>query len=528
MPQEKTVTKPITTFDPKRAFTILNGPGLDTAQTTPAPPNPLQQQSVQFPEFDPETSGLTAEDQSWLGSIKNFGVNYWNTVNPYPMLKSIYEAAPFTPMVASEGDPTGVKGKIAAQKRLVEGILGPSWEQLQKGKKAYDEGRYTEAVGHTLGAIPLIGPTAAHAGEQFAEGDFSGGLGTTAGILTPFAMRPALRGSGTVVRKAGEALADRGATALERSADARMADVLAPKSGSNKVRLGNAAAEVAPTVVRDPRLNVSTRAELQAGIGEILDEARGKVEEVFVDAAAQNKFLKTTPIVKRLQDRLRELTIEGKDGAVVKPASRQAEMDALTQAIEEVRGLGNDVSPYELHKLTQSWRDAGKPASLPSVAADATKQSSTAARGYLTAVESVEQYMGQRVKGLAKPLAQQQLWQKAADVMEAAEEASRSRTGAVRKAVESGVGAWMGHHMTGTHIGATVGAMILPLLDSAATGGITSQIGVARFLAKAADHLKKGDIAKFGNSMEQAFTTAGKPITQEMKDSWSRARRLLQ
>jgi hypothetical protein len=43
----------------------------------------------------------------------------------------------------------------------------------------------SRAVGHTLaGVVPIVGPAAAHAGEQIAEGDIRGGLGSAAGLLT--------------------------------------------------------------------------------------------------------------------------------------------------------------------------------------------------------------------------------------------------------------------------------------------------------------------------------------------------------
>src|SRR5262249_47504445 len=50
-------------------------------------------------------------------------------------------------------------------------------------------GRYVEAAGRALaGALPLLGPAAANAGETIASGDIAGGLGKTAGLLAPAAI----------------------------------------------------------------------------------------------------------------------------------------------------------------------------------------------------------------------------------------------------------------------------------------------------------------------------------------------------
>ncbi len=49
-------------------------------------------------------------------------------------------------------------------------------------------GALSETLGHTAATLlPVIGPAAANAGEQFAEGDIAGGFGAAAGLLTPAA-----------------------------------------------------------------------------------------------------------------------------------------------------------------------------------------------------------------------------------------------------------------------------------------------------------------------------------------------------
>lgn len=56
-------------------------------------------------------------------------------------------------------------------------------------EKAQDAPSLSEKVGHyAAGALPFVGPAAAHAGESFAQGDFAHGAGQTAGLLLPFGL----------------------------------------------------------------------------------------------------------------------------------------------------------------------------------------------------------------------------------------------------------------------------------------------------------------------------------------------------
>ncbi len=75
-------------------------------------------------------------------------------------------------------DPNSVGGKAAM------GIVQGHIDQAKKAKDALDQGRYSEAIGHSLATIlPLVGPAAAHAGERIGEGDVAGGLGEATGLV---------------------------------------------------------------------------------------------------------------------------------------------------------------------------------------------------------------------------------------------------------------------------------------------------------------------------------------------------------
>lgn len=70
-------------------------------------------------------------------------------------------------------------------------------EQFGKAGEAWQRGGVggvTEAAGHALaGALPLLGPAAAKAGEDIGQGNIAYGLGQAAGLLTPFAAAEAVR-----------------------------------------------------------------------------------------------------------------------------------------------------------------------------------------------------------------------------------------------------------------------------------------------------------------------------------------------
>ncbi len=161
-------------------------------------------------------------DHPFLQSAVEFAKNAGSMVNPYPLLKSLYENT--TPAELSDqltksvadfragnysdaaSHAIGAVPVLGAGFRIGQGIGDAHVEQFKKAKSAFDEAktafkegryldaesRYSEAVGHTLaGVTPLVGPAAAGAGEALAAGDTAKGLGQASGLVLP---APALRG----------------------------------------------------------------------------------------------------------------------------------------------------------------------------------------------------------------------------------------------------------------------------------------------------------------------------------------------
>lgn len=88
-------------------------------------------------------------------------------VNPITMATGLWESIKDQPAVT----------------RTLENIWDASVDQFGKAKEAYQQGRYSEAVGHGLAVAPVLGPAAAAAGEQFGRGDIAGGLGSAVGLI---------------------------------------------------------------------------------------------------------------------------------------------------------------------------------------------------------------------------------------------------------------------------------------------------------------------------------------------------------
>lgn len=119
-------------------------------------------------------------ESSWLDSAKNFVTGFAHSVDPRPALKLLYDVAQASPMGGN--DSSALMGDL-------KGLGQSQIEQFKKGKAAYDAGRISEAVGHTIaGALPLVGPAAAEAGERIGSGDVAGGLGAAAGLVAPMAI----------------------------------------------------------------------------------------------------------------------------------------------------------------------------------------------------------------------------------------------------------------------------------------------------------------------------------------------------
>jgi hypothetical protein len=144
----------------------------------------------------------TAEKPSWLDLAKETMKGAAAGLNPLPLLKQMYGAASTHYDAAEKAAKDGRLWDVLKQtgaaafappETLVTGAAQTHWNELKQAKQAYDDGRVSEAVGHTVAAaIPFLGPMAAKAGEQIGSGDprtMARGVGTGMAALTPSALK---------------------------------------------------------------------------------------------------------------------------------------------------------------------------------------------------------------------------------------------------------------------------------------------------------------------------------------------------
>ncbi len=178
-------------------------------------------------------------------------------------------------------------------------MLSASGEQLGKAKEAVGQGRYSEAVGHTFGAIPIIGPAAAAAGEQIASGDVAGGLGKGAGLVLGAGLAgPATRTVGKVVKPVAQATGRR----LYQSA-------LKPtKAVLNDVRpvAGTTARETLLQTGLDEAIPVTARGVRKAET--LIDSLNGEVQARIAKAAANGKTVDPVQVEQAIADVAKDFT----------------------------------------------------------------------------------------------------------------------------------------------------------------------------------------------------------------------------
>lgn len=143
------------------------------AAKTLADPNRKPASAEQFVEQQPEQS---------LGRTLS---NAWENLNPIAGVKSLASA---------------VMHPVNTYQSMVDASSG----EFQKAKAEWEKGHYSEAIGHgAAGALPVIGPAAAQAGEEIGKGDVAGGvghgLGLVGSIVAPELLPKAVKKIGTAV-----------------------------------------------------------------------------------------------------------------------------------------------------------------------------------------------------------------------------------------------------------------------------------------------------------------------------------------
>src|ERR1700722_1820160 len=135
------------------------------------------------------------------GATGRFVSSFASAVNPVPGIRAIAT------------DPKGIRHGIETN------IFQPQVDQFSKaGDAARGRGEFagmtpleraSSFAGHAAaGAIPLVGPAAANAGEQIGSGDIAGGLGSGAGLISTVAIPDLMRAGGRGLSRIAEPIAE--------------------------------------------------------------------------------------------------------------------------------------------------------------------------------------------------------------------------------------------------------------------------------------------------------------------------------
>ena len=425
-----------------------------------------------------------------------------------------------------------VKGAYQAVRHPIEtgsAVLQSQMGQLSQAAERAGEGRYSEAVGHGLaGVLPLVGPAAAEAGEQIGQGDVAGGLGKGAGLLAPVGIPSAVRAGRRMLPTGAREAA---ASGLEAGAARRVADVMTPKVGANKTRLGNRAAQVAPEIAANPEMAAWSRTGLHSKVGASLDDAARALDDA-ADARLAAATFDTEPIIQGLLEKRRLLTAETVEGSrpipallgaggrptpsglvrdipsgqmrppLVKsarpigtdvvPGPNAARVAAIDQAIEEIRHLG-PVARYEpLRRIRQAYDQPAKVKYNPSLTADYLKQQGGAS-GAADVTSVLRDQLAKMDPQTAAANAQYSLMKTADDVLEAAAEVERARPRVGRQIMARLTGSVVGGQAAGA-TGAAAGYILGPIVDAAMNAGLTTQLQTAQLMTRIAAVIRRGDL----------------------------------
>lgn len=412
--------------------------------------------------------------------LRNFG----EMVNPVSMVKGLTQA-------------------VAHPVETASNIAAASVDQARQARDLAKEGRYFEAAGHGVATLPIIGPAAAAAGEQIAAGDIAGGLGKAAGLLVPTAIPAAVRGSGRVAA----ALPTRIATAAETSAAARVAEVMAPKVGANKVRFGAMATKVAPAVAADLAESGApwTREGLHAQIGAKLADAEQALDAAS-DARLNARSFSTKPLIDSLLEKRRALTstaVEGSQfprtgsaaeplGADVVPAPNAARVAVIDRALGELRELGPATRYDAIRTMRQAYDEPAKAVYTSAVTPDFLKAQGDKL-GAADVTGTLREALAKVDPQTAAANAQYSLYRTADDVLNATAEVERTRPRVGRQIMTRLTSTLAGEHAAGVP-GAVTGFVFAPAIDAALQSGITTQLKTAALLKNLAVAIRRGDI----------------------------------
>lgn len=370
------------------------------------------------------------------------------------------------------------------------GILKAANEQRLKAHDEMDKGNYGQMAARSVAAaIPILGPAAAQAGEQIAEGDIAGGLGKATGIVGPMLAAGALRKS--------PAKAAVKADALEREAVQQVAQkVLAPKNQKYQPLAQEASKELLKRGVQGDRVAIQQWAD------DLIADAETRIDDV-IQSYPQTATLKTQPIVAELQKGMDALGFNGPQGRQINPTYRDlhAKMAELKSFVE---ARGADMSFDDMRRLRQQLDTVSKESGA-FAKSKGDRSLSAAERATMETANAIRRQIAAERPELAAPNADMHLGLAVRDILDPV----KGRPAAPPSATTGATG---GLHTTGAVIGsalpgplkplaAYIGSTVIPAIREAQVSP-QNQLRLAQDKFRLAEALKAGKASTAQNILK--------------------------
>lgn len=466
-------------------------------------------------EIVPEVSTGGPSAPVGPGAGSRFGQSLWKQINPLAAVEGMYQ------MVAHPADTAAM---ITTQSIL----------KGQEAMQAGSEGRKADAATAAVGALPFVGAPLETGIQQVRQGDYAGAAGTATGLALPF-LRPlkaARVGALAGFRKVAPNLATRAATQIEKIAGEKVAKVMSPEVGANKVRLGNQAERVAPEMLSRNLTDVWSREGLHDNVQAGLARARQKLDDA-ADARPGWKSYSTDEVIAALEKKRAEVQAEAidaskwpraldKDGVPVTepygktqtPAPIRARITAINRAIDEVRGLGPTARYDALRRIRAGHDEGAKPVYSPAVTPDYVKNKS-AQMGEADVTGALREFLAQKDPATAAANAEFSLFKKANDVLEATREMERTRPSRGGKIMSRVAGAIAGSKVAGL-LGAVGGYAIAPAVEVSVGMGMTKTLKIATNLDQLAKAIRSGSPSRVrwtAGQLKRSLAQAGVQVS---------------
>ncbi len=236
-------------------------------------------------------------------------------------------------------NPMGIVEAVKHPVDTLDAITDAITSNKEKARKAFKEGRYSEALGYAVAsAIPVVGPAAANAGERIGEGDIAGGVGEGVGLVAPLAH----------AELGGAASAARGPVGRATSAVGRGSEALGKSGIARRVQTWGAGGAVASgkivpaaAMAVGPEILKSGGRALQK-VGEVIEGGKPELEvpsPAHLDRSVPVKAGSLT------QEQLMERIKSGTGTPPPKPPKMSAiQPKSVAQAVSEVAQEAKDAN----------------------------------------------------------------------------------------------------------------------------------------------------------------------------------------